>query len=193
MKKILFLLSLCAFASGALAQDNAAKQALAREAIAAMQVDKMLDNMAGQIRQMAMQRAQLPPTATAEQRARFDVFMGRVTDLAMAEVKTMITRLDVIYAEVYTEAELKAIVSFFNTAEGKSMLAKQPQVMTRLMPLMQEMQAAMLPKLQKLAQDFEAENRAAAAAAAPATPGATPAPADPNAAPTFTLPPAPKP
>jgi hypothetical protein len=184
MKKILFLLSLCALAPGAFAEENAAKQALAREAIAAMQVDKMLDNMAGQIRQMAMQRAQLPPTATPEQRARFDAFMGRVTDLAMTEVKSMVTRLDVIYAEVYTEGELKAIVTFFNTAEGKSMLAKQPQVMTRLMPLMQEMQAAMLPKLQKLAQDFEAENRAAAAAAAPATP------ADPNAAPTFTLPPA---
>jgi hypothetical protein len=186
MKKILFLLTLCALGPGAIAEDNAAKQALAREAIAAMQVDKMLDNMAGQIKQMAMQRAQLPPTATPEQRQRFDAFMNKVAELAMTEVRAMVSRLDGIYAEVYTEAELKAIVGFFNTAEGKSMLAKQPQVMTRLMPLMQEMQGAMMPKLQKLAQEFEAENRAAAAAAAPATP------ADPNA-PTFTLPPAPKP
>lgn len=197
MKKLLFVLTLCALGTSVFAQDNAAKQALAREAIAAMQVDKMLDNMAGQIRQMAMQRAQLPATATPEQRQRFDVFMGRVTDLAMVEVKGMVTRLDAIYADVYTEAELKAIIGFFNTAEGKSMLAKQPQVMTRLMPLMQEMQQAMLPKLQKLAQEFEAETRAAAAAAAAAqapAPGAAPAPAaDPNAAPTFTLPPAPKP
>jgi len=194
MKKLLFVLTLCALGTGAIAQEpNAARQALAREAIAAMQVDKMLDNMAGQIKQMAMQRAQLPPTATAEQRQQFDTFMGRVTDLAMSEVRTMVSRLDSIYADVYTEAELKAIIGFFTTPEGKSMLAKQPQVMTRLMPLMQEMQQAMLPKLQKLAQDYEAEMRASsAAAAAAAAPGTATPPAKSDAAPVVTLPP-PKP
>src|SRR6478735_1370654 len=130
----------------------------------------MLDGMAGQIKQMALQRAQLPASATPEQRQRFDVFMGRVTDLAMTEVKTMISQLDVVYAEVYSDAELKAITSFFNTTEGKSMLAKQPQVMTRLMPMMQQLQQAMMPKLQKLAQEFDAEMKAEAAAAAAVTP-----------------------
>ena len=168
MKKLLLLLTLLALAMNARAQEiNPAKQALAREAIAAMQVDKMLDNMAGQIKQMAAQRAQLPATATPEQRKLFDDFMGRVTDLAMVEVRAMIGRLDAIYADVYTEEELKAIIGFFTTPVGKSMLAKQPQVMTRLMPLMQEMQQGMMPKLQKLAQEFEAA-KAAAAAAAPA-------------------------
>jgi len=171
MKKILFLVSLLALGTGAFAEEaNAAKLALAREAIAAMQVDKMLDGMAGQIKKMAMQRAQLPATATPAQRERFDVFMGRVTELAMVEVKTMVSKLDSIYAEVYSEAELKAITSFFTTTEGKSMLAKQPQVMTRLMPLMQELQAGMMPKLQKLAQELEAEMKTDAAAAATPTP-----------------------
>ena len=175
MKKILFLLSFLALGTGAFAQEaNAAKLALARDAIAAMQVDAMLQGMAGQIKQMAMQRAQLPPSATPEQRQRFDTFMGRVTELAMTEVKTMVGKLDVIYADVYSEAELKAITSFFSTPEGKSMLAKQPQVMTRLMPMMQEMQQAMMPKLQKLAQEFDAEMKAEQAAAAAA---AVPAPA----------------
>src|SRR6186713_1425862 len=127
MKKILLFVSLLALGTGAIAQEpTPAQLALARETIAAMQVDKMLDGMAGQIKQMAMQRAQLPATATPAQRQRFDVFMGRVTELAMVEVKTMVTKLDGIYAEVYSEAELKAIIGFFNTAEGKSMLSKQP-------------------------------------------------------------------
>jgi len=177
MKKILFLVSLLALGTSAFAQEpTPAQLALARETIAAMQVDKMLDGMAGQIKQMAMQRAQLPASATPEQRQRFDVFMGRVSDLAMVEVKTMVTKLDVIYAEVYSEAELKAITGFFNTTEGKSMLAKQPQVMTRLMPLMQQLQQAMAPKLQKLAQEFDAEIKAEQAAAAAAGPAASATP-----------------
>src|SRR6478735_281793 len=88
MKKILSLVSLFALRTGAFAEEaNAAKLALARDAIAAMQVDKMLDGMAGQVKQMAMQRAQLPASATPAQRQRFDMFMGRVTELAMVEVK----------------------------------------------------------------------------------------------------------
>ena len=174
MKKILFLLSFLALGMGASAQEpapaDAAKLALAREAIAAMQVDNMLNGMAGQIKQMAMQRAQLPATATPAQRARFDTFMGRVSELALTEVKTIVAKLDGIYAEVYSEAELTAITAFFSTAEGKSMLAKQPQVMTRLMPMMQQLQQAMLPKLQQLAQEFDAEMKAEQAAAAATAP-----------------------
>ena len=175
MKKILLLVTLLALGTSAFAQEpSPAQLALARETIAAMQVDKMLDGMAGQIKQMAMQRAQLPASATPEQRKRFDTFMGRVTELAMVEVKTMVSKLDAIYAEVYSEAELKAITGFFTTTEGKSMLAKQPAVMTRLMPLMQQLQQGMMPKLQQLAQEFEAEMKAEQAAAAAAF---TPAPA----------------
>lgn len=165
MKKLLSLLTLLALTSGAFAQtSDPAKLALAREAIAAMQVDRMLDGMTDQIKQMAAQQGQLPATATAEQRKQFETFMGKVTDLAMQEVKAVVAKMDVVYAEVYSEAELKAIVAFFSTPEGKSMLGKQPQVMNRLMPLMQEMQGSLGPKLQALAEEFEKQVKGDAAA-----------------------------
>ncbi len=180
MKKLLLTLALLALAGGARAEDNAAKLALAREAIAAMQADKMLDSMTDAMKRMALQVAHLPDSATPEQRQKFEAYMSKVMDLSMSEAKAMITKMDSVYADIYSEAELKAMIAFFQSAEGKSMMAKQPQVMARIMPLAQEMQQSLMPKMQKLVQEFQADLAAAPAApAAPATPTAPAEPATP--------------
>lgn len=168
MKKLLLPLAFLLGAATGLAEDNATKLALAREAISAMKADRTLDSMSGMLRQVATQQAQLPATATPAQRAQFEAYMAKVMDLAMSEAKTMISKMDVAYAEVYSEAELKAIIAFFKSPEGESMMAKQPQVMARIMPLMQEMQQSMGPKLQALIEEFKGQM--AASEAAPATP-----------------------
>lgn len=157
MKKPLLILALLAFAAGLRADDNAAKLALAREAIAAMQMDKMLDAMTAGMKQMAAQSSPLPASATPEQRQKFEAFMGKVVEISMAEAQGMLAKMDAVYAEVYSEAELKAMVAFFQSPEGKSMIAKQPQVMTRVMPLVQQMQQSLMPKMQKLTMDLRAE------------------------------------
>jgi hypothetical protein len=85
--------------------------------------------------------------------------------------------VDAIYAEVYSEAELKAMLAFFASPEGKSMLQKQPQVMQHMTPLIMEMQKEMGPKIQALVQKAKADAEAEAAATAPT---ATTAPAAPT-------------
>lgn len=155
MKKIL-LLAVLALSPAAFAQDNPAKLALAREAIAAMQADKMFDGMAAQMKQMATQFSPLPADATQEQRQKAEELQGKIMDLSMNEAKIMIGKMDAIYAIVYSEAELRAMVTFFKSSEGQSMMAKQPQVMAQIMPLMQEMQQNLMPKMQKLIQEAKA-------------------------------------
>ncbi len=145
---------------------NPAKLALAREAIAAMQADKMFDGMAAQMKQMATQFSPLPADATPEQRQKAEELQGKILDLAMTEAKVMIGKMDAIYANVYSEAELQAMVSFFKSPEGQSMIAKQPQVAAQIMPLVQEMQQSLMPKMQKLIE----ETKATKASATPATP-----------------------
>jgi len=172
MKTTKLLLALIALTPAAFAQDNTAKLALARETITAMQVDKMFDNMTGQMKQMATQMAAFPPDATPEQRQKAEELQGKIMDLSMGAAKGMIAKMDQIYADVYSEAELKAMKTFFTSPEGQSMLAKQPQVMAHLMPLMKEMQRDLMPKMQQLVEKAKAE----AAALAPAkTAGPTPA------------------
>jgi hypothetical protein len=162
MKKSLLLIAVLALSPAAFAEDNAAKLALAREAISAMQADKMFDGMAAQMKQMASQQTRLPATATAEQIKQAEELQGKILDLSMSEAKAMIGKMDAIYASVYSEAELKAMVAFFKSSEGQSMMAKQPQVMAQMMPLVQGMQQNLMPKIQKLVEE-------ARAAAKPAT------------------------
>ncbi len=156
MKKSLLLIAVLALSQAAFAQDNAAKLALAREAISAMQADKMFDGLAAQMKQMASQYSRLTADATPEQRQKAEELQGKVMDLSMSEAKALVSKMDAIYASVYSEAELKAMVAFFKSAEGQSMMAKQPQIMAQMMPLVQEMQQNLMPKLQKLIEESKA-------------------------------------
>jgi hypothetical protein len=162
MNKKLILLAVLAFVPAIFAQENAAKLGLAREAIAAMQADKMFDGMAAQMKQMAAHYAQMPGDATPEARQKSEALQSKIMDLSMSEAKSLIAKMDTVYASVYSEGELKAMVAFFKSPEGQSMIAKQPQIMAQMMPLVQEMQQGLMPKIQKLVEEAKAP--------APATP-----------------------
>lgn len=90
------------------------------------------------------------PDATPEQRKKYEALQGEILEITMSSVKGMLAKMDQIFADVYSEAELKAIKSFYSSPEGKSMVAKQPTVMAHIMPLLQEMQRDMEPKIKKL-------------------------------------------
>lgn len=152
MKKIVLLLALVSFSTGLFAQEDTPKLALAREVIAALQADKMIDGMLAQMKQMAAQSTVFPADATPEQKAKAEKLQSDIMDLSMTAAKKMITQMDQLYAEVYTEAELHAMKAFFLSSEGRSMMAKQPQVMARMMPLMQQMQQELMPQIQALTQ-----------------------------------------
>lgn len=154
------LLAMLALTTGAFAQDNAAKLALAREVITASQMDKMVDGMAAQMKQMASQMLQLPAKATPAQRELTEKFMGKVMDLSTDMAKDIVDNADLIYAKVYTEAELNAMKAFFLSPEGQSMIAKQPQIMALLMPVVQDIQRQLMPKMKALGEEFQAELKA---------------------------------
>ncbi|MBP6508588.1 MAG: DUF2059 domain-containing protein [Opitutaceae bacterium] len=174
MKLPKILLATFAFSIGAFAQENTAKLTLAREAIAAMHVDKMFDAMAAQMKQMTAQMVndKLPPQATPEERKILEEFQGKTMDLSMELAKGMIAKMDQVYADIYSEAELQAMITFFKSPEGQSMLEKQPQVMQRIMPLVQSMQRDLAPKIQPLIDEMKVKLQAARAAepAAPENP-----------------------
>lgn len=175
MKTTRLLTVLLALATGAFAQDNnATKLALAREAIAALKADKMMEGMSAQMKQMATQMSSsaLPSDATPEQRKIVEEFKFKILDLSMQSTKGMITQMDQIYADVYSEAELKAMIAFFKSPEGESMMAKQPQIMQRVMPLAQSMQSDLMPKMQKLSEEMRTQLMAASSKPAAAVPPA---------------------
>lgn len=154
MKTFALLTAWFALTAGLFAQASTppspAKLALARDVIAALQADKMIDGMLAQMKQMAGQSSAIPADATPEQRAKAEKLQTDILELSMNSAKKMITQMDQLYAEVYSDAELNAMKAFFTSAEGRSMMAKQPQVMQRMMPLMQQMQQELMPQIQAL-------------------------------------------
>jgi hypothetical protein len=164
---------LLALATGAFAQDPAAKQALAHEVIVAMHADRMFDTMVAQTKQLSTEMLALPPTATPEQRKQADEAQAKIMQLTLDATKGMMVKMNQIYAELYTDAELNSMKAFFTSPEGQSMLTKQGAVLARIRPLFQDMQRDLGPRLEKIVAD--------AKPAAPATVGLpTPAPATPG-------------
>ncbi|HEY4248632.1 MAG TPA: DUF2059 domain-containing protein [Lacunisphaera sp.] len=162
---------------------------LAREVIKATQFDRMFDQMGAQMQKIAASQLNLSsPNLTPEQKEAAGKIMGEVMTISMDAAKKMLSKVDTIYAEVYSEAELKAMLAFFASPEGKSMLQKQPQIMQHMMPMVQEMQKEIGPKIQAivLKARADAEEAEAAAAKAKADAAAKPeatAPAAPTNAP----------
>jgi hypothetical protein len=144
---------------------------LAREVIKATQFDRMFDQMGAQMQKIAASQLNVSsPNLTAEQKEAHGKIMGQVMSISMEAAKQMLAKVDTIYAEVYSEAELKAMLAFFASPEGQSMLQKQPQIMQHMMPLIQEMQKEIGPKIQAIVQKAKADAEAEAAKAEPTAP-----------------------
>jgi hypothetical protein len=140
---------------------------LAHQVIKAMHADRMFDQMSAQMQQMAAQSINLnSANLTPKQQALAQKMSSQIMALSMDAAKGLLSKMDVIYAEVYSEAELKAMKAFFESPEGMSMLQKQPQIMQKLMPYVQTMQRDLGPKIQAIILDAKSEERAQAAAAA---------------------------
>lgn len=52
-----------------------------------------------------------------------------------------------IYAEIFTESELKGLVDFYKSPLGQSFLKKQPELMERAMRVTQKIMADLMPKI----------------------------------------------
>ena len=132
----------------------------------------MFDSMATQLKQSADQMTTPPPGATPEQIKLAEALPAKILDLTMTAARGMIAKLDHLYAEIYSETELKAMKTFFSSPTGQSMLAKQPQLVARVMPMTQQMQRDLMPKIKQLIDETRAQMKAVGP-----TPAVAPTPA----------------
>ncbi len=65
-----------------------------------------------------------------------------------------------IYEETFSEEEIVGIVSFYKTPVGQAMITKMPILTQKSMLEMQKMTNNMLPKMQKIQQEFVSEIKA---------------------------------
>jgi len=81
-----------------------------------------------------------------------------------------------VYSEVFSKEELDQIAAFYTTPTGEMLAAKQPIVQEKFGAVMQAKTMEMMPRLQKMGQEFAMQQKAKRDAAAGGAPKPTPAP-----------------
>jgi hypothetical protein len=153
MKKIeaiVLMLFLCSSASFA-----GTKEDLAKEVLKSTDVHKLSDQVVSQVLQMQAAQLKLiaiPADRQAEEKALHEKIQKKLTETVNWE------KLEAEYGkflvEVYTEDELKAILTFSRSKEGQSIIRKEPVVLGKIMLLMQGRVQTVLPEIQKMTRDF---------------------------------------
>jgi hypothetical protein len=174
------LLLLLFFSTAAFAAP--ASESSIRELLAVTRAEKLLDTMLGQfdtVRKNAVQLALAGNSPSPEEQQSIDRMTRKTIGLLQAELTW--EKLEPVYLRLYqdsfSEEEVQAMLDFYRSPAGQSVIGKMPVLMQRSMAEVQAMLAALTPKMQKILQDFAAEMKEARSPAQPQGAAATkPAP-----------------
>jgi hypothetical protein len=64
-----------------------------------------------------------------------------------------------VYTDTYTEEELDAILTFYKSPAGKSLIQKMPEVMQRSMPVMMQMMSDLQPEIMKMVEGLKEKSK----------------------------------
>ena len=126
-------------------------------------------NRVGQIMnsQLAASEQRMAQTMSPDEAKRFHDFMTRLqprlTAIVARTLPQMQPELVRILAQTYTEPELKSLVDYYTSPEGKSVAAKNPTLLTAIgavtgkytAAMMQDLQSVMIEALQNTTPDAE--------------------------------------
>jgi hypothetical protein len=133
------------------------KEDLTKEMLNLADMKKMMDQIVAQVQQI--QAAQLKslniPEKNQEKVLQFQSKLTKKIFDAMSWDK-MEPEYITLFSTVYTVEELKAIVAFYKSPAGQSMLKKQPMLMQKSMQIAQSKIQILLPELKKMTEDFAA-------------------------------------
>lgn len=152
---LVFLMPLAAFGA------EEEKAALAREMVALSHIDQLMAQAKQQVQQIQDQMmAQVDIPAEKKQEA--IRFQQRVNDRVFEVMSFENMEQDYIdlFTSVYTADELRAILAFYKSPAGRSMLAKQPRVIQQSMAMTQAKLKILIPELQQMSREFKQRMKA---------------------------------
>lgn len=159
MKRVALVLLLLLIIPSAVRADDASKRAKVEDLIQLTKMDqlmgKMVDQMSTRIKAMtAQQTANL--NATPEQQKLIDDYQTKIQQIVKDSVSwdKMKPVIVEVYSETYTDEELDGILAFYRSPSGRALVAKSPELMTRVMNLMQKQMIDLQPQMQQANEDF---------------------------------------
>ena len=163
MKRIVAATIVCAFALVAMVRaEDKPKRALAEQLLGAMEMQKTIEKSFEMVKQMMpAQLKQMGVSADASSE-KAQSTMQKAMDLVMKEMSWDKLKDDYIsiYAETFTEGELKGLVNFYKSPIGQKFIEKQPELIEKSMQISQKQMVELMPKIQELAREMREQEAA---------------------------------
>jgi uncharacterized protein len=131
------------------------KEDAANELVRLTDIRQMTDQVIVQV--MHMQAEQLksvviPKEHQAEEAAIREKIRLKLTEaVGWEKLESEYTKF---LSETYTDEELKAVLTFYKSSAGRSILQKEPVIMGKIMVLIQSRIQTVYPEIQKMTRDF---------------------------------------
>lgn len=161
MKTLIGLLAICLLIPSLACADPASRRQLAEELLLINNVKAQVEQMHIQIKQMLMSQLdtlELPD----EDREKVEQMQQITSDILLEDLSWDSLKDEYIdlYAEMFSEDELKGIIEFTKSPLGLKLNEKTPILMQKSMLIGQEHAQAVMPKVQAAIQEFMGKNPA---------------------------------
>lgn len=135
------------------------KEKLVEEMLVLSGTPDTLKNVTEQIMQMQTQMINQRTELSAAKKEKLVAFQQKILQKIMAFLgwENMKNDYIALYAEVYNEEELTALINFLKSPAGRKMVQKNPQLMQKAMTMMMQKMQQLTPELEKMTKEFAQE------------------------------------
>lgn len=151
-------LFLCLLLPCVMLADPASKRAKVDELLVAMKSDAMMAQMLDQARSTIRGQA-AKADVPAQMRPVVDEYTQKMIDVVSQHLNwsRLKPQIVAIYSEAFTEEELNAILTFYQSPAGRSLVDKMPQLVNRSVEVSQRELETAQPEIQKLSDEMLAK------------------------------------
>jgi hypothetical protein len=145
--------------------DEASQRAAVEELLKVMRADEMMNNMMAKQKEAFakmipsfMSKDMPAASALSAQEMQSKIMDAVYSQLTWESLKPDFIQ---IYAEVFTEKEIKDLTAFYGTPLGQKLLEKMPELTGKSMQIMQKRMVTIMPEMQKIIKETIQEAKSA--------------------------------
>jgi len=177
-KQLLMIAAGVALCVGSSQAQDPSRHAKAEELLTLMNMQENIEKSFAMVKKMIPAQMEKMKQATGQTNTPSNVSAqtDKVMELISQELswEKMKESYIALYADTFTDDELQAIISFYKSPAGQTLIKKQPELMKRSMELSQKTMLQVMPKVQAMAREMSEPTPAPVPAKAPVAAPAAP-------------------
>jgi uncharacterized protein len=138
--------------------DEASRRAKAQEMLTLLHMDRLMDQMMNNVMEQAstMSKQMFGANIKPEDQAKIDEFQKQIFQVIQSQLgwKSLEPEYVTIYANNFTDEQLDAILAFYKSPTGISLVEKLPTLTTQGMQVAQSKMTLLQPQLKQMMEDF---------------------------------------